>query len=268
MPTSKAFLSSFLLHLVFLILFGILVKFSIERDKAKILEIDLTNLKFEETRPLEEEKISFEKSLFSNKVEKEIKEVKKIEPSQRAPLNFEREKREEKEISKSEPSERVEKLEKREEGLGETKRDALSSERGFASYSTSGYHAKEISGLSMSKAQGGKAEEGEKEALQRTHAQKETQFLSQKLSVISELMRKNLTYPYLARRMGWQGELILSFILTPSGELKEIKIEKSTGYEILDKQAKDTLLKIAKYFPRPEVEVRVRLPISFRLEGL
>lgn len=243
------------------------MKFFIESEKVKILEIDLTNLRFEETRPLQEGKISFEKSSANNKVEKEVKEVKKVEPSQRALLNFEEEKREEKEISKSELFEKVEKPEKKEKGLTETKREAPLLEKGVVSFSVLGNRSKETLGSSISKAQGWKAEEMERVALQGSHAQKEAQFLSQKLSVISELMRSHLTYPYLARRMGWQGDLILSFVLTPFGELKDIKIEKSTGYEILDRQAKETLLKVAKYFPKPEVEVRVKLPVSFRLES-
>ncbi|MCS7149545.1 MAG: energy transducer TonB [Caldimicrobium sp.] len=91
-------------------------------------------------------------------------------------------------------------------------------------------------------------------------------YLKAKFSVISEIIKRHLSYPPLARRMGWQGNLIVSFILTPKGEIKDIRIEKSSGYELLDRNTLEVLKKTYSYFPLPPVEVRVRLPVVYKLE--
>lgn len=264
MPTSRAFFFSLLLHLLFFIVFGFLLKISIENAQSRIFEIDLSNLSFEEKElvkmPLKEERKPFEKD-FSRKREERVVRERPREHEERAPLQAERPKEREELISQSKPSHGVE---KREENSAEKILASGSPSRETPLKEAS---SKEPSGHGPSKAKGGRAEEGERVATPKFREEAEALYLGQKLSVISELMRKNLTYPYLARRMGWQGELILSFIFTPSGEIRDLKIIKSTGHQILDHKAEETLLKVARYFPRPEVEVRIKLPISFKLEN-
>ncbi|MCS7200155.1 MAG: energy transducer TonB [Caldimicrobium sp.] len=91
-------------------------------------------------------------------------------------------------------------------------------------------------------------------------------YLKAKFSVISDIIKRHLSYPPLARKMGWQGNLIISFTLTPKGEIKDIKVEKSSGYELLDRNTLEVLKKTYSYFPLPPVEVRVRLPVVYKLE--
>jgi len=86
-------------------------------------------------------------------------------------------------------------------------------------------------------------------------------------SIISKLVREHLEYPYLARRMGWEGEVLLFFRLTPTGEVEEIKVLKSSGFEVLDKSAVNAVKKASKHFPRPKQIVLIKLPIQFKLEG-
>jgi protein TonB len=85
-------------------------------------------------------------------------------------------------------------------------------------------------------------------------------------SIISKLVREHLEYPYLARRMGWEGEVLLSFRLNPTGEVEEIKVLKSSGYEVLDKSAVNAVKRASKHFPRPQQIVLIKLPIQFKLE--
>lgn len=89
----------------------------------------------------------------------------------------------------------------------------------------------------------------------------ETQF-----SIISKLVREHLEYPYLARRMGWEGEVLLFFRLNPTGEVEEIKVLKSSGFEVLDKSAVNAVKRASKYFPCPKQIVLIKLPIQFKLE--
>ena len=86
-------------------------------------------------------------------------------------------------------------------------------------------------------------------------------------SIISKLVREHLEYPYLARRMGWEGEVLLFFRLTPTGEVEEIKVLKSSGFEVLDKSAVNAVKRASKHFPRPKQIVLIKLPIQFKLEG-
>ena len=90
-------------------------------------------------------------------------------------------------------------------------------------------------------------------------------FLLEKFSIISKILQQNIEYPYIAQRMGWEGRVIVSFILTKEGKIEDIKIEKSSGYEILDKNTVATLKRCAKYFPIPPVNVKIKVPVVYQL---
>jgi protein TonB len=82
---------------------------------------------------------------------------------------------------------------------------------------------------------------------------------------LRKLIEKHLTYPYLARRNGYEGTVVVSFILQDAS-LKNISIVKSSGYSILDKSAVDAIKKI-----EPLVNIRkdgkIVIPINFRLSN-
>ena len=91
-------------------------------------------------------------------------------------------------------------------------------------------------------------------------------FLRERLSVISNIVQRYINYPPIARRMGWEGKVLVSFVLEPNGDIRDLKVLKSCGYEVLDKEALDAIRRSYKDFPKPPVSVVVRLPINFRLE--
>ena len=91
-------------------------------------------------------------------------------------------------------------------------------------------------------------------------------YLREKLSVISSIVQKHIAYPPLAKRMGWMGRVIVCFTLYPDGRFEELRVEKSSGYELLDKNALDTIKRVAHLFPTPPVEVVVKLPINYELK--
>ncbi|SNZ13623.1 TonB family protein [Hydrogenobacter hydrogenophilus] len=98
-----------------------------------------------------------------------------------------------------------------------------------------------------------------------SNVQKEL-FLKEKLSVISSLVQKSITYPLLARKMGWEGRVVVCFRLTPDGRLEDLHVLESSGYEILDRSALEAVSRSAHLFPKPPVEVLIKLPVNFRLE--
>jgi len=94
----------------------------------------------------------------------------------------------------------------------------------------------------------------------------EESFLRERLSVISNVVQRHINYPSIARRMGWEGKVLVSFVLEPNGDIRDLKVLKSSGYEVLDKEALDAIRRSYKDFPKPPVSVMVKLPVNFRLE--
>jgi protein TonB len=106
--------------------------------------------------------------------------------------------------------------------------------------------------------------EGPKPAEENKNA--EESFLRERLSVISNIVQRHINYPPIARRMGWEGRALIGFVLEPNGDIRDLKVLKSCGYEVLDKEALDAIRRSYKDFPKPPVSVMVKLPINFRLE--
>lgn len=92
------------------------------------------------------------------------------------------------------------------------------------------------------------------------------QYLREKLSLISQIVQKSISYPPLARRMGWEGKVVLAIRIGEDGSLKEVKVLESSGYEILDRNAVETVKRVAGLLPKPPVEVVVKLPVRYGLE--
>ncbi len=92
------------------------------------------------------------------------------------------------------------------------------------------------------------------------------QFIKEKLSVVSSLVQKNITYPPIARRMGWEGRVVLAITIREDGHLESVEIITSSGYEVLDRNAVEAVKKSCHLFPKPPVKVRVILPVAYKLE--
>lgn len=89
-------------------------------------------------------------------------------------------------------------------------------------------------------------------------------YIRRHFSYIRDSIQKNLNYPKIAREMGWEGKVTVSFVVCENGYVDSIKIIESSGFGILDKNAIETIKKIAR-FPRPPVEAQVIIPIVYRL---
>jgi periplasmic protein TonB len=83
-------------------------------------------------------------------------------------------------------------------------------------------------------------------------------------SYIKDLIYKHLIYPVIAKRMGWEGTVITTFVVSPEGYAKDVKVSKSSGHEILDENAVKAI-KNASPFPKPPVEAQIIIPILYRL---
>jgi protein TonB len=51
------------------------------------------------------------------------------------------------------------------------------------------------------------------------------------------------TYPSISKRMGEQGKVLLRVLISAEGLPEQVEIKQSSGYERLDRQAHDTVLR-------------------------
>ncbi len=89
-------------------------------------------------------------------------------------------------------------------------------------------------------------------------------------SRLAGAIAKHKQYPKIAQMRGWQGEAQIDLHLDGGGNVLSSKINTSSGYEVLDKQALE-MVKKASPFPSPPDALRGRsfnilVPVSFRLE--
>ncbi len=72
-------------------------------------------------------------------------------------------------------------------------------------------------------------------------------------------------YPARAKRMGWEGIVVLSFSVDENGNVFNIRVVRSSGYPVLDRAAVNAL-KQWKFAPKPGVpEEKGRLTVRFTL---
>jgi len=75
--------------------------------------------------------------------------------------------------------------------------------------------------------------------------------------LIKQKIEENKRYPLLARNKGIEGLVWLKFVILRNGQLKDIKVVKSSSHQILDKAAIESIKKANPFPPFPE-EIRER----------
>ena len=98
-----------------------------------------------------------------------------------------------------------------------------------------------------------------------SNAQKEDFFLSY-FELIQNKIEKNRKYPPDAVSKNQEGTAYVKFTITPNGDVSEISLVKSSGYDNLDKAA-IAMVKDSNPFPSlpQETALSVKLPITFKL---
>ncbi len=71
-------------------------------------------------------------------------------------------------------------------------------------------------------------------------------------------------YPTLARRMNQQGQVQLAYFVNSDGSIENIKLVKSSGYKLLDKEA---LRAVSQYKYKPGQAGWTLHPVNFQLQG-
>jgi protein TonB len=92
-----------------------------------------------------------------------------------------------------------------------------------------------------------------------------TRYLREHFAYIRDIIQKNLSYPPLARKLGWKGKVMVCFVVTEDGKAEGIKIVASSGYELLDRNVIETIREVQP-FPKPPVKAELTVPIAYALK--
>ena len=84
---------------------------------------------------------------------------------------------------------------------------------------------------------------------------------------IHQALGEHFRYPLLARRRGWQGEVVLAFNVESDGRISNAHIAHSSGYGVLDQAALNALGKVGRLSQPPAFGVSLQLPVIYQLEG-
>ena len=101
---------------------------------------------------------------------------------------------------------------------------------------------------------------------------KNTQQLNQQYKVrLQQIIVSKKSYPRRARRHGQQGKVTLSFSVSHSGTITDIRVLKSSGIPVLDKasiQAIQKSSKILRFFPKmPKKSMKLSITLNYILNS-
>ncbi|MFZ2196535.1 MAG: TonB family protein [Thermodesulfovibrionales bacterium] len=83
------------------------------------------------------------------------------------------------------------------------------------------------------------------------------------LQKIRDAIESNLVYPYIARKKKIEGTALVEFRINQRGVPEDFKIVRSSGHSILDKAARETVVKAS---PFPVLKDTIEIPITFLLK--
>jgi protein TonB len=102
----------------------------------------------------------------------------------------------------------------------------------------------------------------------KSDAELENEFVKTNFGMIRDSVLSKLLYPNIARRMGQTGVVEVAIVIGTNGKLKNHFISKSSGFPLLDEAALKAVATLgSESLPKPQVESRVILPISFKLKA-
>ncbi|WP_353662753.1 TonB family protein [Hydrogenimonas sp. SS33] len=93
-------------------------------------------------------------------------------------------------------------------------------------------------------------------------------FIRNNLNRIQAITQHYLTmrgYPPFAIRMHMQGMNIVEFWLWPNGDITDLKVITSSGFDVLDQNSIDTIKTAYKDYPRPKEKTKIRFYIHYQL---
>ena len=86
-----------------------------------------------------------------------------------------------------------------------------------------------------------------------------------------KFLQSEIKYPKECMEQKQEGRTMVNFVVNKKGKLTKIKVLKSSGYKLLDKEAIRAVKQMPKWIPGEHegkvVNVQMTLPVSFKLRG-
>lgn len=91
--------------------------------------------------------------------------------------------------------------------------------------------------------------------------------LSLYLAKVRHKIQESLRYPSMAKKMGLEGEAVVQFLIHTNGmvDTSSIKIAKSSGKAVLDRNAIDAVIEALPFEFPPREEIEIKVPVVFKL---
>lgn len=97
------------------------------------------------------------------------------------------------------------------------------------------------------------------------------QALNHLRGMLQARLARQFVYPLLARKYGWEGEVRVAIALDAGGVIRHLRLARSSGHAVLDRNALDSLARIGRLpEARPWLAGRgltLELPVRYRLRG-
>ncbi|KFL34617.1 MULTISPECIES: energy transducer TonB [unclassified Sulfurospirillum] len=89
------------------------------------------------------------------------------------------------------------------------------------------------------------------------------------LAKVRQKIQESLRYPSMAKKMGVEGEAVVQFLIHANGtvDASSIKIAKSSGKAILDRNAMDAILDAVPFDLPPKAALEIAIPVVFKLKS-
>lgn len=82
---------------------------------------------------------------------------------------------------------------------------------------------------------------------------------------ITQRVLNRMGYPKLAGQLRLSGSNSVEFIFYPNGNIKNLKITNSSGYEIFDKYTLELIEIAYKDYPKPKTATKLKFNVNYRL---
>jgi len=81
---------------------------------------------------------------------------------------------------------------------------------------------------------------------------------------IRDAIQRGIDYPAVARKMGWEGKVVVAFRLLPDGSVRDVRVVQGSGHAALDRGAVDAV-RNASPFARSAVAAEIITPVVYRM---
>lgn len=95
----------------------------------------------------------------------------------------------------------------------------------------------------------------------------EQRYLREQFAYICDQVKARLSYPSLARRQRWAGQVRVEFTICADGSIEGLRVAASSGRALLDQRALQAV-QAAAPFPAPPTPASITLPVIFTLDPL